>query len=155
MDHLPQGNNLPNSPHTVEVSNTTVLGCRDRSTKENQPPAGEEGTETMADAHSSSEDENDPRREESIKKNKKKRVTRGDQLGDHLRVRLTEGAYGFFRARIASEHGFPDDALKSEFAREAFTDSYADFKRRGIDLKGTSLGVTLEEADLVSYHFGF
>lgn len=143
--HLPQGANLAGS-HSKDDS--TILGRRSRNAKENQPPVvGSEeagGEDTNVDSGESEDD--------TVKNNSKKRkVTRGDQLKDRLRVRLTEGAYAFFRARIATQNGFPDSDLKSEFAREAFADSYDDLERRGINLEGTSPCASLDEADLVRH----
>ncbi|KAF7790602.1 hypothetical protein EIP86_001558 [Pleurotus ostreatoroseus] len=84
------------------------------------------------------------------KGNKKKRkLTRGDQLQNNTRTRLTERAYPYLRARIACEHGFPNEELKALFTRESFADSYQDLTRLGFDLSETSANITLQEADLI------
>ncbi len=81
---------------------------------------------------------------------KKRKITRGDQLGDSVRERLTTRAYPYMRARIACEHAFPSDDLKASFTRKSFADSYAELTRLGVDLSESSSTIALEEADLVS-----
>lgn len=125
-----------------ETSNSDRHG----GSKENERPTVDQSS--TGDSNSSGEYENCESENEG-RSAKKRKINRIDELKNPLRMRLTEGAFFSLRARIATEHGFPDDNMKAVFARESFSDSYDDFKRRGIDLHGTSSSISLEEADLV------
>lgn len=151
-NHVPQGGDLPSpekdqtdrpgsdSRGTVRSSGNNANATAQSAAKENNPPDHAVNDEGNEDSDVSNQD---------VPAKKKRKLKSGRQLQDRLRQRLTEGAYPFMRARVATICGFPEDHVRSTLTRDSFLDSYREQEQRGIDLRRTSRYPTFDEADLV------
>ncbi|KAJ3551818.1 hypothetical protein NM688_g4490 [Phlebia brevispora] len=135
-NHVPQGGDLP-SP---EKDQTDRPGSDSRGTMRSS------GNNANATAQSAAKENNPLDHAVNDEGNEDSDVSNQD---DCLRQRLTEGAYPFMRAHVATICGFPEDHVRSTLTRDSFLDSYREQEQRGIDLRRTSRYPMFDKADLI------